>query len=471
MSIAQLRLLTTPGCQKQSYCLKIIQKRYLFILFFVIIAASLCRLYEGVSLSDSGFALARSERMAWLVCLSAGLFFFYEFFQLNIFDVINASLRHDFAVDATQLSWMSSTYLWADILFLLPAGIILDRFSPRKVILTAMAICVTGTFGFALTSSFALACFFHFLSGIGNAFCFLSCIVLISRWFPSHRQALLVGMVVTMAFLGGMVAHTPFAHLNEHLGWRRSLMVDGQIGVFLFIWIYFIVKDSPAHSPIRKNESSQAPLPGFIQALKNQQNWLAGLFTSLLNLPIMVLCALWGASYLQTVHQVADISASNIVSLIFIGSIIGCPLAGWLSDRQGRRKPLMIIGALLTLTAVCPLVLNIKLSPASLSILFFALGLFSSTQVIAYPLVAESNPGQNTGSATAIASVIIMGGGGFGQVLFGWLMQFHAGQTVAQYSSADFQFAMWIFPLSAIAAFIAVLFCRETHCKPMKVKE
>ena len=56
---------------------------------------------------------------AWIVCLSAGLFFFYEFFQLNIFDVINQSLRQDFQIDAAQLSWLSSAYLWADILFLL----------------------------------------------------------------------------------------------------------------------------------------------------------------------------------------------------------------------------------------------------------------------------------------------------------------------------------------------------------------
>ena len=56
----------------------------------------------------------------------------------------------------------------------------------------------------------------------------------------------------------------------------------------------------------------------------------------------MVLCALWGASYLQVVHHLPDMAASNVVSLIFMGSVIGCPLVGWLSDSQGRRKPLMI---------------------------------------------------------------------------------------------------------------------------------
>lgn len=414
---------------------------------------------------DSKVFTPRGDFMAWLVCLSAGLFFLYEFFQLNIFDVINQPLRADFHIDATQLSWMSSAYLWADILFLLPAGIILDRFSTRTVILTAMSICVIGTIGFAATNSFFLASFFHFLSGIGNAFCFLSCIVLVSHWFPPRRQALVVGSLVTMAFIGGMMAHTPFAYLNEVFGWRKALMIDGAVGGVLLIWIYLIVQDKPLDSPARIQTNQGHIAQSFIKALANPQNWLAGLFTSFLNLPIMVLCALWGASYLQVVHHLPEMAASNIVSLIFMGSIIGCPLVGWLSDSQGRRKPVMIIGAVATLISVTPLFLNIPLSQVSLSIIFFALGLFTSTQVISYPLVAESNTSENTGAATGIASVLIMGGGGVGQVLFGWLMARHAGPGITEYTLADFQFAMWIFPIAALAALIAVLLTRETYCK------
>lgn len=414
---------------------------------------------------DSRTFVPRGDLMAWVVCLSAGLFFLYEFFQLNIFDVINQPLREDFHIDATQLSWMSSAYLWADIIFLLPAGIILDRFSTRKVILTAMLVCVVGTVGFALTDSFILASFFHFLSGIGNAFCFLSCVVLVSHWFPPRRQALVIGSLVTMAFIGGMMAHTPFAYLYELFGWRRALLIDGAVGAVLLIWIYIVVQDRPADAPVRARASQGQVLSSFIKALSNSQNWLAGVFTSFLNLPIMVLCALWGASYLQVVHHLPDIAASNVVSLIFMGSVIGCPLVGWLSDSQGRRKPLMILGAVATLITVTPLFMHVTLSQTMLSIIFFALGFFTSTQVISYPLVAESNLAENTGAATGIASVIIMGGGGVGQVMFGYLMSHHAGTTVTQYTVADFQFAMWMFPIAAIAALVAVLMTRETYCK------
>lgn len=414
---------------------------------------------------DSSDFVPHSNLRAWIICLSAGLFFLYEFFQLNIFDVINQPLRHDFHINATQVSWMSSAYLWADILFLLPAGIMLDRFSVRTVIVVSMLVCIFGIIGFALTDSFIVASFCHFLSGIGNAFAFLSCVVLVSRWFPARSQALVIGSLVTMAFLGGILAHTPFAYLYELFGWRRALLIDGGVGIVLLFWIYFIVRDKPPGTVINTPANQEKNGLGLLHALANRQNWLAGFFTCFLNLPIMVLCALWGATYLQKVHHLSEMAASNVVSLIFMGSVIGCPLAGWLSDSQGRRKPLMIFGAFTTLITVFPLFLPIALSQLTLSILFFALGFFTSTQVIAYPLIAESNDAQNIGSSTGIASVIIMGGGGVGQVLFGWLMAHHAVAIETAYTVADFQFAMLMFPITAIAALIAVLLTRETYCK------
>ncbi|HBI21600.1 MAG TPA: MFS transporter [Legionella sp.] len=407
--------------------------------------------------------------MPWLVCLSAGLFFLYEFFQLNVFDVINQPLRDAFGMDAAQLSWMSSAYVWANVLFLLPAGVLLDRFSTRRVILMAMGICVLGTLGFALAHAFAWAAFFHALTGLGNAFCFLSCVVLVSRWFPARRQALVIGCLVTMAFIGGMIAHTPFAYLSAHYGWREAMLIDTGVGAVIFAWIFFIVKDNPkaGFSP-NKTAVARPYFAGFLHVLTNPQNWFAGIYTSCLNLPIMVLCALWGASYLAVSHQLTGIAASNIVSLIFMGSIVGCPLVGWISDRLGRRKPLMIIGAIATLITIAPLLVGIALSPTALSVLFFALGVFTSTQVIAYPLIAESNAPERTGVATGMASVIIMGGGGLGQVLFGILMRHHAGEASHQYAVGDFQFALWMFPIAALVALMAILLTQETHCERLK---
>ena len=162
---------------------------------------------EKLSLSQS--------LLPWLVCFSAALFFFYEFIQMMMFNAISTDLMRDFAINGTQLGLLSATYLAADALFLFPAGMMLDRFSTRKLILSAMFVCVASTLFFAWSHSVILAGVLHFLGGLGNAFCLLSCIMLASRWFPPRRQALVVGLVVTLAMLGGMVAQTPLRLLSE----------------------------------------------------------------------------------------------------------------------------------------------------------------------------------------------------------------------------------------------------------------
>ncbi|WP_235776249.1 MFS transporter [Rickettsiella massiliensis] len=183
--------------------------------------------------------------LPWIVCLSAALFFFYEFIQLNMFNAISADLMHDFGLHATKLGRLSAFYFYANLLFLPVAGALLDRFSTRRIILIALFLCIIGVLGFAKTHSFALACFFRFMSGIGSAFCFLSTIRLASRWFPIEKMALVTGLIVTMAMFGGMVAQTPLTLLAETLGWRNTLLIDAGLGLLIFVVIFSLCKITP----------------------------------------------------------------------------------------------------------------------------------------------------------------------------------------------------------------------------------
>ena len=392
---------------------------------------------------------------AWVVCLSAGLFFFYEFIQLNMFDAINNDLRQYFALNSAQFSWLSSTFLWANMLFLIPAGILLDRFPIKYVMLTAMFLCILGTLGLGVTDSLIMAYVCRFLTGIGNAFGFIACAVLVSRWFPSVKQAFVIGCVVTMAFIGGMVAHAPLTYLTHYAGWQNALRIDSLMGCFLLLWIHLFVQNSPPQKLSTTTTPKVSIKTTLLQALSNPQNWLAGIYTSCLNLAIMVLGALWGKSLLESLYHLESLEASNIVGFIFIGSIFGCPFFGWLSDAQGKRKPIMLLGAVFTLLTFIPLLYSQTLSITTLMCLFFSLGFFSSTQVISYPLIAEGNKPSITGAATSVASIIIMGGGAIGQIVFGQLLYGY-----------DFQRALWLFPATLLIAFVALLLIKETYCKP-----
>lgn len=416
--------------------------------------------------STTEVSLWKKAILPWIVCFSASLFFAYELLQLHVMNALSPMLMSDLGLNATQFGTLSSTYLLADVIFLLPAGILLDRFSVRKVILTALFLCIIGTLGFSRANSFGFACICHFLSGIGNAFCFLSCMMLISRWFPKEKQAFIVGLMITMGMLGGVVAQVPFSLLAQKFDWRQALFIDGIIGVAILALIFAFVKDAPKGFLTTEEGGVQLPFwEGVKRSVLNMQNICCGLYTCFLNMPLMIISAVWGTLFLTQVHQIPLTNASFIVSMICMGTIVGSPIYGWISDKIGKRRLPMLFGGLTSLVVMFAILLIPHPSEKMLTALFFALGFFTSSQVIGYPTITESNPKELTGTSMGIAALIIMGMAGAAQPLSGKVLDFSWSGTMQNgaplYALKDFMTAFMIFPIGFVIALIALVKIKE----------
>lgn len=407
----------------------------------------------------------------WVVCLTCALFFLYEFIQMNMFNSISPEMIKTFKVNASELGNFSAMYLYATTIFVFFVGATLDRFSVRKLVLAAMASCVIFTTLFAISTSLVMAEVFRFLSGISGAYCFLSCIVLASRWFPAKQLALATGLIVTMAMIGGTLAQTPLTMLVASVGWRHAILLDSILGAVFLLAMYFVVSDYPAsHVHKTKTKTQRSFLGSIYHAISGPQNWLCGTYTSLMNLMILVMGATWGNAYLEGVHHLSRTEASIATMMIYIGTIIGSPAVGWYSDKIGKRRRPMIEGAIAALFLSMLLILTPNLSTTAVSIILFALGFVTSTQIISYPVIFESNPKDVTGSCESLASFVILGGGALFQYVYGVLLDNHwQGQIingVRSYSSADHVYAFYMIPIAIVISLVLALLIKETNCEP-----
>ncbi len=407
--------------------------------------------------------------LPWIICFSASLFFAYELLQLHVMNALSPMLMKDLSLNATEFATLCSTYLWADVMFLLPAGILLDRFSVRRVILVALLFCLFGTAGLSQANSLAFASLCHFFSGIGNAFCFLSCIMLISRWFPKERQAFLIGLMVTIGMLGGVVAQRPFSILAEHFSWRQALMIDAMIGVALFALIFAFVKDAP--SQIKKvKEDSISFFQGLKKSVLNIHNICCGLYTCFMNLPLMIISAVWGSLFLTQVHGIELSTASSIASMICIGTIVGSPLFGWASDKLRQRLPLMIFGGISSIATFGVIMYLPNPDAQTFAVLFFALGFLTSAQTLSYPAITENNPKELTGTSMGVAAVLIMGLPALIQPLSGKLLDWSWNGTMVDgvriYSASDFHLAFLLFPIGFAISLLSLFKIKD---RPKKV--
>jgi len=427
-----------------------------------------------VNPSDLSSENSLPRYLPWLVVFSASLFFFYEFIQMQMFNTISRFILGDFKITATTLGYISSGYFLADIIFLFPAGMLIDRYSSRKVILAAMWISVISTAIFAQSHNIVIAAVCHFAAGIGNAFCFICCMRLASRWFPPRLMALVVGLIVTVAFFGGMVAQTPLAWLTTILPWREAVMIVSGLGVVIIFIVWMCVQDYPPNQTkffeAQKIQLESLGVKRSIKmALSNMQNWWCGLYTSFINVPLMLLGGLWGGMYLTVADGLTTLQASYVSSMIFFGSMIGCPVLGGFSDYIAQRKMPMIVFAVICLPIMMAIVLIPHLSLTSLLILFFLLGFFTSSQIIGYPALTESNPKMITGTAMGLASVLIMGSPMIFEPIFGYLMDKNWDGKIENgihvYNINAFYYPMIMLVAILALGLLASLFVKETYAK------
>jgi MFS family permease len=397
----------------------------------------------------------KKQTKGWLVCLIAACFFSYELVQFHMLNAISSFVIDDLSLSTTDFSTLCSTYLLADVIFLIPAGIILDRIPIKNVILAALGLCIIGTFGFAISTTFIQASIFHFLSGIGNAFCFLSCMCLARSWF-GEKSSLIMSVMITIGLLGGVLAQVPFTLLANNFGWQKTLIFDGIIGCIIWVLNFIFVEENKEASILRENIPIRTFLSNLKPAFANAQIWKCGFYTGFLNLPLMIISAMIGNLYLTHVLHFELIYASLITSMISFGTIVGSPCYGFLSDYIQRKKNLMIGGTLLSLASFF-LIMTVE-SPTLITMiaLFFALGFFSASQILGYPMIADSAPPRLQGTSMGLAALIIMGLAFIGQPLTGFLID-----KASVDGTYNFQYALLLFPIGFLISLGMALSVKE----------
>jgi MFS family permease len=410
-----------------------------------------------------------SKFSPWIICLPAALFFFYTIVQLALFNVISLDVMQSLGISPFGLGKLSSSYLYVCAAMLLPAGWLFDRYSTKKLLLIASSLSVLGVF--LLGSSFHIlpAVIGRSLTGLGNAFAFLGCMRLVSRWFPPSHIALAVGLAVTIAMFGGIVAQTPFSLLVQTVGWREALFINAICGIVIVCLIVGAVRDVPADN-VFKAQTVLDFLQSFKRACSDYRNWLCGFYTGFLNLPVMLLGALWGNLFLIQGHGFSATQAGTLTSLIFLGLIIGAPLAGWVSDRLQQRRRVMLLGALFATVTICGII-YISLPLTLLAILLFVLGLVSGAQVLSYSVIPEICPPEIESTCLGLVAVIVNGVGAGAQVLFSWIISWLGhGFTLGDggvpiYTLKNYQASLTLMPVAFLLSYAAAFFMRETFLR------
>jgi MFS family permease len=199
--------------------------------------------------------------------------------------------------------------------------------------------------------------------------------------------------------LGGSAGQFAVAPLIHGLiTWQRFWWLSGL--VILLIAVLVLIATPVAHDDGQASQGSWIKMfAPYKEVLSNPQSYLCGFCAGLLFLPTTIGDMIWGIPFLRNGLDVSYGEAVNRASMVPLGWVIGCPLLGYLSDRLGRRKPVLIVGALLMLVSGA----GIFYLPAGVAppyVLGLLLGIGSGAAMLPYTVIKEVNPDNVKGSAT-----------------------------------------------------------------------
>jgi sugar phosphate permease len=246
--------------------------------------------------------------------------------------------------------------------------------------------------------------------------------------------------------------------------WQDCWFGASIFGIFSLIVLYICVPSTPTWERERQKAHFEEFAPkhafsGFFAVIGNKQTWLLGLIGGILYMPTTVFGDLWGKEYVETVYYLSSEEAGFVVSMIYLGWLIGAPFWGYFSDKTGRKRSLLFFSTLGAAALLFVLILWSNMPILLLKTCLFLIGFVSAPQVICFVLGVEENAENAKASAIAAINMLVTLVGGVLQPLVGWILDHFDSCSKAalyHYCASDFKWALSIMPIAALIGFFLV---------------
>ena len=343
----------------------------------------------------------------------------------------------------------------------LPAGILVDRYGARSILIAGFGLILVSYFIIALTSNFWLIALMFLIAGCGNAVFHPADYSIINGTVTESRLGRSFSAHTFAGHLGSAVAPVVLLTMTAIWNWRIGVLASVITGVAIMLGL--ATRWSKMHEGVakrmtskkKKKELAEAPADGeavenaIAAAERNPTTWQ--ILVQIMRSPAIIFLFLFfsmqslaggamksfAVAGLVTLHNTPAAAAGGALTGFLFASAVGVLLGGQIADKNNRHD-LVAMGALVMTAAICLLVAEINLHYLLLTFVFTVAGLF---QGIIRPardmMIRAASPG---GSMGKVVGLVFSGeaiGGAIAPVLFGFLIDI--GQTVMVfYLSATF---------------------------------
>ncbi|MPQ67957.1 MULTISPECIES: MFS transporter [unclassified Pseudomonas] len=415
-----------------------------------------------------------SYRRGWIAV------FLFSLAMINYMDRIALSIAakpiaEEFHLTSIGMGYLFSSFIWSYALFLIPVGLLIDKFGVKRVggmgiFIWSLATALTGA-----ASSFASLLTARLVMGAGESVSNPVGAKVIREWIPSTERGTITAIFNSGSYAGPAICSVVLAALVAMFGWRMSFVIAGSIGfAWLVAWCFFYDKpekvkwlsNNEREHIVQTRTSSggkdtSTTTYGLKRLLKTPTIWGLAI-TQGCNVYTQYLFLTWLPSYLQEVRHLTIAKSGLFTAIPYATAVILCIVIGKLSDQylkngsgaaSGKRRNVI---ALTMLIASCILLIPFADDIALLALIFsLTLAGIASTTSLNFSLLNDLLP--SSGDVGRAMAFVVVGGN-----IFGMLAPVVTGYVISATGSYN-----WAFGIAGALLVIGAIVIMTMTRKPM----
>jgi len=190
--------------------------------------------------------------------------FAFAFFISTLLRAITATLTpvltNEFDLSAGNLGLLAGGYFIGFSLMQIPAGLLLDKYGPKKVIPYLLLIALVGTISFAFAKNFTGLFISRIFIGVGVSACLMGPLTGYRVWFEEKYQQRANSWMLMVLSIGFLASTLPVQILLPLIGWRSIFFLIGALILISIILLSVFIPSWEIKSPVESKNISEGLL-------------------------------------------------------------------------------------------------------------------------------------------------------------------------------------------------------------------